>query len=317
MDSMLRGHVGEEIHAVVSAWHPDAIAIVAPAFPAMGRTTIDGRQRVRGVVLDRAAIHNLLIDAGVPAAVADLAMVRSDTLIEEIESRRRAGARAIVCDAEADSDLSAIAKAGGALGRHVIWVGSGGLAHAVAGLVAPLVTPVSTPIVAPSPAVLTIVGSASDVSRDQIAHERRAGVEHVEVASDRLIRGDTDYSSSIAARVEAHLSSRHDVVVSFDQRDPEDKEDEQLTGRLADLLAPAVSLAGGLILTGGETAMRVLDAIGTRCLRLIEEVEPGLPLAVAVGERSLLVMTKPGAFGDAMTLTHARERLKAALDVTR
>jgi 4-hydroxythreonine-4-phosphate dehydrogenase len=313
MDSLLRGHIGEEIHATLSAWHPGAIAIVAPAFPAMGRTTIDGRQRVRGVVLDRPAIHNILIDAGVPAAVADLAMVRGNRLTEEIESHRRAGVRAIACDADVDSDLSVIAKAGTELGRHVVWVGSGGLAHAVARHVAPLVTPHATAVVAPSPAVLTIVGSASDVSRDQIAHERSLGVQHVEVTSDRLVDGDVAYTKSIAARVESHLRQRQDVVVGFDQGD---REDEQLTVRLAALLAPATAFAGGLILTGGDTATRMLDAIGARCLRLIEEVEPGLPLAVAIGERSLFVMTKPGAFGNATTLTHARERLKAALDVT-
>jgi uncharacterized protein YgbK (DUF1537 family) len=34
IDSLLRGHVGLEIAAVLSAWDRDSLALVAPAFPA-------------------------------------------------------------------------------------------------------------------------------------------------------------------------------------------------------------------------------------------------------------------------------------------
>ena len=56
IDSTLRGHASEEIGAALEAYrsigHPDAVAVVAPAFPGMGRITRGGRQYVRGVRIE-------------------------------------------------------------------------------------------------------------------------------------------------------------------------------------------------------------------------------------------------------------------------
>ena len=48
IDSTLRGHVGEEVRAAMDASNA-RVAIVAPAFPAMGRTVEHGLLRVTGV----------------------------------------------------------------------------------------------------------------------------------------------------------------------------------------------------------------------------------------------------------------------------
>jgi len=52
--------------------------------------------------------------------------------------------------------------------------------------------------------------------------------------------------------------------------------------------------------TGGETARAVLGARGIRALRLLREVEPGVPFGMA--RDGTLVCTKAGAFGTADTL---------------
>ena len=80
VDSTLRGHVGDEIDAALTAWHPRSLAIVALAFPGTGRTTVDGRQRVHGVALERPPMQEILREAGVTAGYAGLPGVRAGAL---------------------------------------------------------------------------------------------------------------------------------------------------------------------------------------------------------------------------------------------
>src|SRR5690606_22616428 len=48
---------------------------------------------------------------------------------------------------------------------------------------------------------------------------------------------------------------------------------------LARLAAPVARHAGGLVLTGGDTARAVLDALGAAAIEVLGEVEPGVPIA--------------------------------------
>ena len=62
-------------------------------------------------------------------------------------------------------------------------------------------------------------------------------------------------------------------------------------------------------MTGGETAIAVLRALGASGLRLAGEIEPGLALGTLAGGPfdGLVVMTKAGGFGDADALVRAWE----------
>src|SRR5215204_1419789 len=57
LDSTLRGNVAAELAAVSGVLHPDCV-IVAPAFPAAGRTTVDGTQLANGVPVDETEMRN-------------------------------------------------------------------------------------------------------------------------------------------------------------------------------------------------------------------------------------------------------------------
>jgi 4-hydroxythreonine-4-phosphate dehydrogenase len=87
-------------------------------------------------------------------------------------------------------------------------------------------------------------------------------------------------------------------------------EDPRLVERLGELLAPEAAAVGGLILTGGATAVALLRAWGTTALRIQAELDPGVVLSETVGARRVPVVTKAGAFGDRGTLTRAREQLR-------
>jgi 4-hydroxythreonine-4-phosphate dehydrogenase len=112
LDSLLRGYVGAALDGALDG-RGAATAVVAPAFPAQGRTTAGGRQLVGGEV------------------VGDLLeTLREQTEREVIHVRDGALDRpgVLVCDAEDDDDLARIASAGPA---GVVWAGAAGLAGAL------------------------------------------------------------------------------------------------------------------------------------------------------------------------------------------
>ena len=80
--------------------------------------------------------------------------------------------------------------------------------------------------------------------------------------------------------------------------------------RLADVLRPAAPHVGALFATGGETALALLNALGVNGIRLLDEIEPGVPLGLTRGALSVPVVTKAGAFGDAGTLERCLSHLR-------
>src|SRR4051812_9807032 len=146
MDSTLRGHVGAEIAAAQRGLAPfDPVTIVCPAFPAAGRIMKGGWLYVNGTPVEETAIGRELPHGADLAAMLDRAGVKN----------------AQICDAQTQSDLVALVASAKEAGRAVLWVGSGGLARALA-------SPASSAALAVPPvagSILFVVGSFSEVSR--------------------------------------------------------------------------------------------------------------------------------------------------------
>jgi 4-hydroxythreonine-4-phosphate dehydrogenase len=111
------------------------------------------------------------------------------------------------------------------------------------------------------------------------------------------------------------LSEGREAIVSIGT-DPEvdPKNGPMLSAALAQMVRPLAEKVGALVATGGETARAVLNAWGVTRLRLIREVETGLPYAITEGwRRQLPVLTKAGSFGSPQTLL-ACQRFLCELD---
>jgi uncharacterized protein YgbK (DUF1537 family) len=75
---------------------------------------------------------------------------------------------------------------------------------------------------------------------------------------------------------------------------------------------PGLDDYDGLVITGGDTAYRVLSSLGATSIELHGELMPLMPFGTIVGgpRDGLLVALKSGAFGDADALRVALSRLK-------
>ncbi|HUB44380.1 MAG TPA: four-carbon acid sugar kinase family protein [Acetobacteraceae bacterium] len=324
IDSTLRGNIGAELAAII----PSAgVAIVAPAFPDTGRTTRNGRVYVRNVPLEQtetwrhegltgvADIATMLEQSGVRPAQAGLDLVRGDpaAFCHALDDMARGGAGAIVCDAETDGDLAAIAAASAQMRGRRFWVGSAGLARHLPKAAGMTAAPSPAAVIEPHGPVLVVVGSVSEISRAQVRHlAGQSGIVAVAVPPDTLRHGEADQAwQAAASAIEAALDRNDDVVLTIGADGSQDlSEGWLLCDALARLVLPMAVRIGGLVATGGETARALLTALGAAGLRLVCEIEPGVVLSTAEGGRALPVITKAGAFGTPETLQHCRAVLR-------
>jgi uncharacterized protein YgbK (DUF1537 family) len=172
--------------------------------------------------------------------------------------------RCLIIDAETSSDLRSVAEA---VAEHPDWllVGSAGLARQLA----PPHQRASAP--ATRGDVLVVAGSPTVVTREQL--QRLDGLRNVTL----LTTPPTDERD--AGEAAAALA---DTVLSWSERH-----------------AP-----GAVVLTGGATARAVSHRLGATSLRLLGELEPGVPIGQLQAGiwHGVTVVTKAGGFGTRDTL---------------
>lgn len=329
VDSTLRGHVGVELAAALDTWRnvkgKAAIAVFSPAFPATGRTLVGGRPYLHGVPLEQTALwrqeglgselslHCMMAATGLSPAFIYLDTVRSPSLSATMLTLRRT-ADILICDAETDADLAAIAQASLALGDETVWAGSAGLAGHVAGAAAMMsaLTREDRRPVATGP-LLFVVGSMAPVCQQQVEKVLAGtGMLRLSIPLAALVEGaEALRRQGWPERLRQHLIAGRDVLVLPRSDLPADPTQARaLLNGLAFLAGPFASHLGGLFVTGGETGHAVLAALGVDGLHLHRELEPGVPLSIASGPHRFGVVTKAGAFGDAQTMLNSHQALR-------
>ncbi len=330
IDSTLRGHPVAEIGAVrafMRSRGSSGFGILAPAYPALGRTTHDGRVYVNGQPLEETEVWSrdhsyssadlvrILASEDIDATGVSIDTIRGgiDTMVSALNSIARTGAIA-VCDALTHEDLLELATAIRGLDVVPFFAGSGGFAQALAET--RQISRHDDPPVQLLPSgqgALIVVGSVASASRAaarQLVADQ--AIRHMPLAHE-LVLGDVSRPEcrAFARAVTQALTIGDDVLVEiqFDGR-PEAALVPQLVEGLAKLLGPCALQASGIAATGGETASALLRGMQVDGLRLLEEIEPGICLGITVGEHSIPVVTKAGAFGDQHSLFKMTERLR-------
>jgi 4-hydroxythreonine-4-phosphate dehydrogenase len=294
VDSLLRGNIRGETHALMD----QGFGVVAVlAVPRIGRTVRGGIVHVDGVELSRS-----VFESGGPASVATAigrpSVIISTELIRSREAEAEARVHAAIADgvvpvfdADTQQDLDLIAELVLRLPTRTAVLAAGGLAHSLA----PRRSHAGeAPQFAPGAArVVTVVGTIAAGSSRQVERLVAAGPRHLVVQpGDAVTLGD------------------HDTVVTFDSTAVwQDAELREATKRVA----RAVALLKGrtdLVLTGGETARRVLDVLGIRRMFAEELLDDGVVLSTTDGGRA--VVTKPGSFGGEDILARVFHHLKGA-----
>lgn len=306
IDSLLRGPVASQL-SVLAEGGP---VILAPALPPLGRTTSNGVIHHQGVPLHEtslwhaepcapaesiaAALHPL------PTVLVGLATVRSGTefLSAAIKEASASPHPIVICDAETPADLDAIAAAALSI-PGFRFAGASALGAALARTAGR--APTAGAAVGRSPLgerktkgfPLLVVGSASGPAREQLQGLANSGTPVITLSPADLLAGTAD----VAPLAKALTSGPAAVTVDASAVDPESS--SRIAAALARSIAP---LAKGrpLMLTGGETARSVLDALGVQQLQVLGEVEHGAVLSLTPAGTP--VVTRPGSFGNPNSL---------------
>lgn len=309
IDSTIRGSVAAQIDGALAVWRahrPNAIAVVCPAYPAMGRTVSGGIVHVDEVRVDRTWMAD---DPVTPVTDADLrgllpnAAVLSagpeEDLAGRITEARLSGHDAVVVDAADEAALESIAAAARRLGPDAVLVGAAGIAQAFAGE-AVLVgaggqrnADVARPLV-----IASSLHERTHEQLDRVMAEREVLQAYEPSLPD--LRTDSDVEAWVAALPIADVDGIT-ILRTPTTRTSDDGAAVAVSARLAlaaDLIA-ARSVPDLLLLMGGEGARAVLRRIGAQRVQIQREIREGMPLGRVVGGflDGALIITKAGGFG--------------------
>lgn len=311
VDSTIRGHLEAEMLATLRVSGRKAM-LLAPAFPDAGRTTVDGMQWLRGEALSRTSYahdplhpvteHRLrhLFGSMRDGAIRHLPLAEVRSLAPD--GLTLGNEELIIADAEQQADLDQLV-ASIANPRELLFCGSPGLAKSLAARfqgsgVRPLAIP-------PAVSLLTVVGSANDVSLAQ-KHRLIAKERAVEITVDARLASSSPLRAMRAAidRAGLHAVRAPLLVIGTGPVERAQVERSRITEALGLVAAEIIRsrLIDGMILTGGDTAAAVFRMLTVDKIRLASEIEPGIPVGIVDAPRRMGVITKAGGFGDADTL---------------
>lgn len=348
VDSTLRGNLGAEIEAMLEILKPDC-AVIAPAFPKYGRTTVDGVQYLHGRPLHETEFGTdptaPVRDANIARRLAEGSPRKAGRLTldqlragpTQIKSSVRKlladGIELVIVDIAEQEDLQRICLGLSQSGLRILWVGSTGLAEFV-----PLAfDTASTPdtfdedrLPDPRPA-LALVGSASETTRAQLRYAQTNNrLNIITLDPGCLIQGGGIAMNELeqaGASLRAAMDSGQDVALVVSASRDEIAATQQLGAKLnlsaaevAQRIVDGLAQVGsrlvresrisGIVATGGDTANALCNALRAQALEILGEVEAGIPIMRLIGEGSLPLVTKAGGFGSPAAMGDALAKVK-------
>lgn len=330
IDSTLRGNLGAEIEVILSDEHA-GFAIVAPALPALGRTTLNGCCLINGVsLMDTEFVSDPktpVISANIKTclqqqtslAIAEITLpqLRSGDLALVLNQLIADGVSIAVIDAEVESDLALIGDSLSQLNAKPLLVGSAGLINVIPFEVSPRPACVSKTLNSTGQGLI-IAGSMSDITQQQINFVRQkdlADLVDVDVDSilspphEALLQQYAERALKVFAqrrhciiRTTQHPQQRQRIIELCQQyrltRTELGEKISQFFGQLTALILSQTSV-GGLMLTGGDIAISTANALDSSGFLIEGEIAPCIPygylLASSIGQTP--VITKAGGFG--------------------
>ena len=345
IDSTMRGNIGPEIDAVMDAFHYK-ISFVVPAFPKSNRATINGEHFVNGVLLEKAEMAKDPASPVNESYLPKLVQKQSKRDVELITiSHVRKGidhlsnlmkelslsdtSKIIIIDATTDEELEIIVKAAQALKEKYLWVGSAGIASHIF-FEETQEEVINTTKVCDRDPVLVVAGSVNSITQQQIqVLKEKNDVAEIVISPEEFFFEDRrKLEIDRIVKASKTLLDKGDLVVTTNR-------DQEVIGKVKNLqrelglsnfdvgntIANSMGeIAGqlieskkicGAVLTGGDIAGATCKVLQGEGIRVIGEVEPGIPYGKLFGGLydGIPLVTKAGAFGTDQALSKALQKV--------
>lgn len=342
IDSTLRGHISSEMEAMVQVFHPTFI-IIAPAFPTYGRTTAQGVHYVNGIELAKTEVNTdpthpvftsnikelMKEDIKEEMGIIDLGDIENGNIANKLTSYEAKQIRYIICDAQTEKDLEKIVTSVTSITNKIIWVGSAGLAAALAKNIQSTNKEITKDMLAPKH-VITVCGSVSDISQEQVAYAKNQPdvaaikVDTPAIFTEEWQRIKENYLEQITLAFQNGekvilYASADELVMEAIQQIKESKElsNSYIAQAISEALGEIILELShifkdklGYILTGGDTAKSISLKLGATGVKVIQEVEAGIPTGNLISKEEQVIVTKAGGFGQKESIYKAMQYIK-------
>ena len=343
IDSTMRGNIVPEIDAVMDVFQIKT-AFVVPAFPKSGRTTLDGYHYVNDVLLEETAISRDPVSPVKESFLPRLLQEQGKRKVELISisdvrkgknhligkmNQLTSDERIIVIDATTDEEMQTIADAAESLKESFLWVGSAGIA-------AHLFSEEESKELSHSvqmhdrPPVLVVAGSVNPIIALQIQDLKdNFNIEEIILSPEEFFyeeRRQQEIERAVNAGT-AQLEKGDLVISTNREREVINRIKElqlklglsnfevgytiaQSMGEIAGQIIKSKEISGA-VLTGGDIAGAACKALNGEGIRVIGEVEAGIPYGKLFGGLfdGMQLVTKAGAFGTKQALSRALQTI--------
>ena len=328
IDSTLRGNIGSEMDAILKQTNLP-LTFLAPSYPEQGRTLVGGIMLVNEKPLaltetgrdaaspvEESHVCKLLAaQTTMPIGTIDLTHVASGKVVLKrvVEEQRQAGRRIIIFDAATRQDLATIAEVALSMETVPLLVGSAGLAGEIARIRVPGTVTVSRKRRDSFRHVMIVGGSASAVTHEQLQRLEEKGFPSFELTREIVNSNGSAGSEDrrgLICRLGGALSAGNVIFRTFTERWTDNggaqtpiprRIAEAMAGVTREALQEARIEAGELVLclTGGDTALEVLNVLQADQMEIRGEIIEGIVEARLMGGlwNGLTIVTKAGAFG--------------------
>lgn len=300
-DSTLRGNIGSELNALAQSYSQLPLFYV-PAYPRMGRIVRNGDLYVNGVPVSQTSFAADPLD---PVRESNIQRLISPHCSPPVVSIRVAALRAemkpaiYICDGESEDEISEAARF--ITSRTEGWLAAGpaALAEHIAERIAPCKVQPCYPEIRNC---LVVSGSLNPVSQAQIRYASQQG-----------------WRTADNSKAPRAVSQAGWVLLEtgIGGAQPSAEMTRQFIDAVRRILCQ--TNVDALVVFGGDTASRVLEALGCTDLEAICELVPGVPLSristswlpalYPNGSRNLYFITKAGGFGPPDVLCRIRNLL--------
>ena len=339
MDSVLRGNIAVEILTIIEKMDFDC-AVIFPAFPNEGRTTIGGYHLVKGIPLQRTEVSrdpafpimesnivNLLRNQ-LPSEASNIVdLISLDTVMKgagpiltKLNELISKGKKLIVADAVSITDVEQIALAVSKSSYKILPSGSAGAAQALSKIWHPGAENeeyVRENLKLPVLPKFVVSGSATELTASQI--KRLQENDDIDNTYFIAIKPENIFSNDfedISKRILNNLVKSNTVIIHSSELIENSEElnslliEQELTkevfiSKICDYLSAVtrcvMSETGAILITvGGETSYKCLKAIGCENIQIIDTVAPAIPLGI--NNKGQYIVTKSGNLGGQNTL---------------
>ena len=336
IDSTIRGHIAVEALGVLDALEWDA-AVIIPAFPQEGRTTIGGYHLLKGIPIERTEFARdprfPIYESHIPTVLRSELQNEQDDLVDLIELRTvikgagpilkkmnemiERGVKLIVVDAISVTDIEQVVLAMEKSSYKILPCGSAGCAQVLGNIWLPELENHQVEKTISTMPKLIVSGSATQCTASQIQKlQDDDDIENtyfIDLKMEDILEGVND---DIVTRVSENLVKDNVVVVHTSDLTVDSKiisqilfENElsknQFISKIGEYLACLTKKVlfnrdAILITIGGETSFKCCKAINSNSLQIIDAICPAIPLCMDT--KAQWIVTKSGNLGNSNTL---------------